>query len=98
LALFNYSETELRDRQYNERFIQLMEFEAKRAKEFFAGAAALLPREDRRSMVAAEIMASVYRALLGHIERDRFRVFEKDYRLGKVEKAARVVTQLLKNF
>ena len=98
LARFNYSKAELQDRQYNERFVQLMEFEAKRAKEFFATATALLPREDRQSMVAAEIMASVYRALLGRMERDRFRVFEKDYRLSKVEKAARVVTQFLKNF
>ena len=98
LARFNYSEAELQERQYNESFVRLMEFEAKRAKELFATAAALLPREDRQSMVAAEIMASVYRALLGQIERDRFRVLEKDYRLSKLEKAARVVTQLLKNF
>jgi phytoene synthase len=98
LARFNYSEAELQDRQYNERFVQLMEFEAGRAKDFFAAAAALLPREDRQSMVAAEIMGSVYRALLRRMERDRFRVFEKDYRLNKLEKAGRVVTQLLKNF
>lgn len=98
LARFNYSEAELQDRQYNERFVQLMEFEAGRAKDFFAAAAALLPREDRQSMVAAEIMGSVYRALLQRMERDRFRVFEKDYRLNKLEKAGRVVTQLLKNF
>ena len=98
LARFNYSEAELQDRQYNERFIRLMEFEAKRAKEFFARAAALLPREDRHSMVAAEIMASVYHALLQRMERDGFRVFEKDYVLNKLEKAGRVLTQLLKNF
>src|SRR5438045_4474192 len=77
LARFNYSETELQDRQYNERFVQLMEFEATRARNFFAAAAALLPRKDRQSMVAAEIMGSVYRALLRRMERDRFRVFEK---------------------
>jgi 15-cis-phytoene synthase len=98
LTRFSYSETELQDRQYNERFVQLMEFEAARAKDFFARAAALLPREDRQSMVAAEIMASVYRALLHRMERDRFRVFEKDYRLNKLQKAARVAAQLLKNF
>jgi phytoene synthase len=98
LNRFNYSEAELQDRQYNERFIELMEFEARRAKEFFAAAAALLPREDRRSMVAAEIMASVYRALLHRMERDRFRVFDKNYRLNKLEKASRVAAQLLKNF
>lgn len=98
LARFDYSQAELQDRQYNERFLQLMEFEATRAKEFFARAAALLPREDRQSMVAAEIMGSVYRALLRRMERDKFRVFEKEYRLNKLEKTARVAAQLLKNF
>src|SRR5256885_8690575 len=64
LARFNYSEADLQDRQYDERFVRLMEFEARRAREFFARAAELLPAEDRHSMVAAEIMASIYRGLL----------------------------------
>ena len=96
LMRFNYSEAELRNRQYNDRFVKLMEFEAARAREFFTRAAALLPREDRQSMVAAEIMASVYRALLRRMELDKFRVFEKEYRLSKLEKAGRVAAQLLK--
>ena len=96
LARFNYSEQELRDRQYNERFIELMEFEAGRARGFFARAAEILPPEDRKSMVAAEIMASIYRTLLHQMELDRFRVFEKVYRLSKLQKASRVVAQWLK--
>jgi len=97
LARFDYSETELQDRKYNERFVRLMEFEAARARQFFTDAAALLPREDRRSMVAAEIMGSVYRGLLRQMERDRFRVFEKEYRLNKLEKAGRIAAHLLKS-
>src|SRR5438874_2091299 len=97
LARFDYPEAELRDRQYNDRFIRLMEFEAARAREFFTRAAGLLPREDRRSMVAAEIMASVYGALLRRIELDKFRVFEKNYRLSKLEKAGRIAAQLFKS-
>src|SRR5437588_1580247 len=58
LARFAYSEEDLRQRKYDERFVRLMEFEAARAEEFFAQAAASLPPEDRRSMIAAEIMAS----------------------------------------
>jgi phytoene synthase len=98
LARFDYSEADLQDRQYDERFVRLMEFEAARAREFFARAAELLPVEDRRTMVAAEIMASIYRGLLGRIERDRFRVFEKEYRLNKLEKAGRIGIELLKSF
>jgi phytoene synthase len=94
----NYSETELQNRQYNERFIELMRFEARRAEDFFAHAASLLPPEDRQSMVAAEIMASVYHALLRRMEADEFRVFEKEYRLTKLEKAAHVAGQLAKYF
>jgi 15-cis-phytoene synthase len=94
---FGYSEKELQGRQYNERFLRLMEFEAARARGFFARAAELLPSEDRRSMVAAEIMGSVYRGLLRKIEGDRFRVFEKDYHLGTIDKFGRVLLQLLKS-
>ena len=96
LARFNYSENELRERRYNERFVQLMEFEAGRARQFFSRAAEVLPKEDRRSMVAAEIMASIYRGLLRRMELDKFRVFEKEYKLNKLEKAGRIGGQLLK--
>jgi phytoene synthase len=98
LARFNYSEIELQDRQYNERFLHVMEFEAARAREFFSRAAAALPSEDRRTMAPAEIMASIYRGLLRQIELDKFRVFEKEYRLSKLEKASRIATQLFKSF
>ena len=98
LARFSYSETELQDRQHNERFLRLMEFETSRAREFFSRAAAALPSEDRRAMAPAEIMGSIYRGLLRQIELDRFRVFEKEYQLSKLEKAGRIATQLLKSF
>jgi 15-cis-phytoene synthase len=98
LARFNYSESALQDRQYNGGFLELMQFEAARSRQFFGNAAALLPEEDRKSMVAAEIMASVYRGLLRRMELDKFRVFEKEYTLSKLEKAGRVGAQLLKLF
>jgi 15-cis-phytoene synthase len=98
LARFHYSETDLKERQYNEHFLQLMRFEASRAREFFGRAAAELPAEDRRAMAPAEIMASIYRALLRRIELDKFRVFEKEYRLSKPEKAGRITAQLFKSF
>ena len=49
-------------------------------------------------MLPAEIMSAVYRGLLRKIERDKFRVFEKEYHLSNFEKAGRVAVQLLKNF
>ena len=98
LARFKYSEKELESHRYDERFVELMNFEAQRAENFFARAAEVLPAEDRRSMVAAEIMASIYHALLRRMKADGFRVFEKAYGLSKMEKAGRIVGQLAKSY
>ncbi len=47
----------------------LLAFEADRARQHYAAAKAALPAVDRRSMLAAEIMGAVYRALLEEWER-----------------------------
>jgi phytoene synthase len=96
LARFGYSEDDLRARKHDNAFVRLMEFEAERAEEFFSCAAGLLPKSDRRSMVAAEIMAAVYHALLRRMKADGFRVFDKEYRLSRIEKSGRVAGQLLR--
>jgi len=43
-------------------------------------------------------MGSVYGALLRRMELDNFKVFEKDYRLNRLEKAGRISAQLFKIF
>jgi len=96
LARFDYPESALRERKHNDAFVRLMEFESDRAEKFFSRAAELLAPEDRRSMVAAEIMASVYHTLLRRMKKDRFRVFDKEYRLSKIQKSGRVAGQLLR--
>ena len=98
LVRFNYSDIELQDRRYNDRFVRVMEFEAARAREFFSQATLVLPSEDRRAMVPAQIMGSLYRGLLLRMEMDKFRLFEREYRLSKLEKAGRIAMQLLKAF
>jgi 15-cis-phytoene synthase len=87
LAMFGYPEEALRNRTYNSSFVRLMQFQAERARAFFREAKRLLPAEDRRSMVAAEGMRAIYFTLLERIENDRFRLFEKPYRLNRLEKA-----------
>ena len=98
LARFDYAEEDLRNGVTDMRFMQLMNFEADRAEKFFAESTRLLPREDHRSMLPAEIMHSIYQALLRRMKLDNFRVFEKDYRLSKTEKVGRAAAQMLKSF
>ena len=98
LTRFEYTEEDLRNGVTDKRFIQLMNFEAGRAEKFFAESTRLLPREDHRSMLPAEIMRSIYQALLRRMKLDNFRMFETEYRLSKTEKAGRAAAQLLKIF
>jgi phytoene synthase len=95
MARFGYSAEDLAACTYDERFIKLMQFEAGRAHEYFRKAAAVLPQEDRRSMVSAEIMGGIYRRLLARMEDDRFQVFKRNYRVPKVVKIFCAARQLL---
>jgi phytoene synthase len=67
-------------------FHGLMEFQAVRAHAYFAAARAALPEVDRKAMIAAEIMRRVYATLLQKMQRDRFRIFTRRYRLSRWEK------------
>jgi phytoene synthase len=94
LRMFGYSEEALQERRYNTAFVRLMQYQAERAHSFFRAARRLLPSEDQRSMVAAEGMRAIYHALLRRIEKDRFRLFEKTYRLSHLEKAIIMLGQI----
>jgi phytoene synthase len=72
---------------WSERFEQIAEGTASRARQFYKLAWQTLPATDRRSMAAAESMGSVYWRLLRKLERRRFRVFgPQPIRLGKGQK------------
>jgi|ERR1039458_212390 phytoene synthase len=61
--------------QYSDRFARLAFAVAAEAKKYYALARQTLPAADRRSMIAAELMGSVYWRLLKKLEHRRFQVF-----------------------
>jgi 15-cis-phytoene synthase len=65
------------------RFVELMEFESDRARHYFTLARQALPPEDRRSMVIAEIMGTLYWQLLTRIKRRNYNVFGERVRLPR---------------
>jgi len=75
LKKFNVSEAEILNFKYSDRFRALAGSVAERAKKFFRLARQTLPAEDRRAMIAAELMGSVYWQLLQKLERQQFNVF-----------------------
>jgi len=87
LARFKVAEREILNFEYSDRFRALAESVAARARKFYQLARETLPPEDRRSMVAAELMGSVYWRLLRKLERQQFNVFgPKPMRLNKAQK------------
>lgn len=92
---FGVTEETIATGRRDEAFLQLMDFEAARALEFYRSAKNSLPAGDRRAMAPAEIMRHVYGTLLRRMQRDRFRVFGRRYRLGKLAKLACIARVLV---
>jgi phytoene synthase len=89
LDRFRVSERELLEGHYSERYFALAGAVAGRAREFYRLAQKTLPAADRKAMVAAELMGSVYWRLLLKLERRRFDVFgPRPPKLGKASKLA----------
>jgi 15-cis-phytoene synthase len=87
LKKFNVSESEILQSRYSEKFQALAAATAAHARHFYQLAEETLPAEDRKSMVAAELMGAVYRKLLQKMERRRFDVFgSQAIRVGKTQK------------
>jgi len=86
LKRFGYSEEDLLAGRYNGAFVELMRFQCERARNYFRAASVGLPEEDRRSLLAAEIMRAIYYRLLLKIEQLRYNVFQGDIALPKSRK------------
>ena len=65
----------------------LLAFQAARARDYYARAAAALPRADARRLVAARIMGAIYGGILARIERAGYDVFSRVIRVPRPERA-----------
>ena len=66
----------------------LLRQQGERARQYYARAARALPKADARSLIAAEIMGAIYRAILGRIERLEYDVFSTIVRIPRPRRAA----------
>lgn len=72
-----YTVGQMEARVRNGNFIRLMEFQAARARRYYAAAEPGIPMLDRRGRFAVEIAARVYAGILGRIEKSGYDVFER---------------------
>ena len=86
LSRFGVSVDDLSAQQYDDRFRALMEFEAERAKTFYASAEQLLPCLEPHGQPILKAMLQLYGGLLHEIERRKFNVFRRHVSLPRWRK------------
>lgn len=96
LRQFGVLEGEILDARPSERFTKLMDFQYRRARDYYQAARNALPPEDRKNVVASEIMAAIYSRILEKLRKERYPVFSKRTRLNTVHKALILGMHLLR--
>jgi phytoene synthase len=87
LERFGVTENDLRAGRVTGPVRALLDFESKRAREYYLAAARELPREDARRLVAARIMGAIYLNLLERIEKSGYDVFGGPIRVPRWRQA-----------
>ena len=88
LRRFGCSDDDIKTRQVTAGVRDLLAYEAARAREYYAQAAALASGLDARALVAAEIMGRIYRETLDRIEQAQYDVFSARIRVPRGRRIA----------
>jgi 15-cis-phytoene synthase len=86
LKQFDVKAHEVIAREYSERFVALMKFQAQRAHHTYEEALSLLAPADRTAQKPGLMMANIYRTLLREIETDGFQVLHQRTSLTPIRK------------
>ncbi|MDP6605784.1 MAG: squalene/phytoene synthase family protein [Dehalococcoidia bacterium] len=87
LARFGCTEDDLRRGELSAPVVALLRHQCERAREYYGRARAVLPRDEARGLVAAEIMRAIYFAILEAIERAGYDVFSRVIRVPRPRRA-----------
>jgi phytoene synthase len=86
MARFGYSEEELLRGVINEPYLELMRFQAQRARGYYASGARLLPLVPLRSRACVSVLYGLYSRLLDRIEANGYDVFSGRVRIPTKQK------------
>ena len=96
LERFGVEESALMEGRRTAAVVELLRFEAARAREYYRESEALVPLIDARSRPSLWALREIYRRLLERIERSRFDVFSRRIRVPTWEKLAIVARALIR--
>jgi 15-cis-phytoene synthase len=94
LSRFGFTEQDIRAGVRTPEFIDLMDFEATRAREYYRESRPLLDLVDRRSRASLRALITIYSRLLDRIESSNYDVFSRRISLSSWEKS-RIVLRAL---
>jgi 15-cis-phytoene synthase len=83
LKQYNYTEHDLRNHIYDDRFVALMSYQTDRARSYYTVANEHLAPEDEKHFFAARIMEKIYFSILRKIEGNNYNVFDHKIRIGR---------------
>lgn len=83
---FGVTEQDILSGHYSPAFTALMEHQYERARDYYDQAESILPKQDRRPMIAARMMARIYSELLEKLRGGSYRVFDRRERLSSLRK------------
>jgi len=96
LARFSVREQDISASLRTQEFIDLMDFEAARARAYYRESQPLIGLVDRRSRASLAALITIYSRLLDRIERSNYDVFSRRISLSAWEKSMIVARGLLK--
>lgn len=86
LKKYDVTMNDIFSKNYNPKFVRLMEYEYFRARHFYTQAMKNLTNIDKLNMLASEIMRKTYWVMLQRIRRARYNVFDNDFTLSDPHK------------
>jgi phytoene synthase len=86
LQQFGVKAADILNARHSDAFVQLMRFQAERARRMYDEAIAALPAADAKAQRPGLMMAAIYRTLLREIERDNFQVLTQRTSLTPIRK------------
>ncbi|QDQ43223.1 hydroxysqualene dehydroxylase HpnE [Methylacidiphilum kamchatkense] len=97
LEIHGISEEDILTLRWSPKIRDFFRLQYFRAKHYFAKSSKLIHPLDKPKLLAAEIMSSVYKAILEKIKTKRFDVFHHSIRLNKAQKLASILKVLFKH-
>jgi phytoene synthase len=92
---YQYSETDINKKIYDERFIRLMQLQYDRAVKYLAKAKIQLLGDQASKLLTAEVMRSVYKQLLEEIRNHNFNIYQGRISVNRWTKIQKIVKTFL---